>query len=126
MPRRLPTRDEALRILAQKRTRPVHRPPSSAGRALRTYIRELDARFGQGTGALTARWREVVGPEIARRTEPVKLVKGRGGGPSVLEVRVAVGRHDHPASGPRNSGASEYLPGPRSGAEAAYRAGPAA
>lgn len=89
MPRRLPTRDEALRILAQKRTRPVHRPPSSAGRALRTYIRELDARFGQGTGTLTARWREVVGPEIARRTEPVKLVKGRGGGPSVLEVRVA-------------------------------------
>jgi hypothetical protein len=36
-----------------------------------------------------ARWREVVGPDIARRTEPVKLVKGRNGGPSSLEIRVA-------------------------------------
>jgi hypothetical protein len=49
----------------------------------------MDGRFGQGAGALTARWREVVGPEIARRTEPVKLVKGRNGGPSSLEIRVA-------------------------------------
>jgi hypothetical protein len=31
----------------------------------------------------------VVGAEIARRTEPVKLVKGRNGAPSSLEIRVA-------------------------------------
>jgi hypothetical protein len=30
-----------------------------------------------------------VGVEIARRTEPVKLVKGRAGGGSLLEIRVA-------------------------------------
>lgn len=90
MPRRpLPTALEALRILAAKRTRPQHRPPPPAGRGLSRMIRELDAKFGQGSGALTARWREVVGPEIARRTEPVKLVKGRNGGPSSLEIRVA-------------------------------------
>lgn len=52
-------------------------------------LRELDARFGQGPGALQARWREVVGAEIAKRTEVVKLTKGRAGGPSSLEIRVA-------------------------------------
>jgi Uncharacterized protein conserved in bacteria len=89
MRRRLPSISEALDILAQKRTRPAPRPPPPAGRALRNYVKELDARFGQGASALSARWREVVGPDIARRTEPVKLVKGRNGGPSSLEIRVA-------------------------------------
>lgn len=90
MPRRqLPTLEEARAILSARRTRPQHRPPPPAGRALNAYLRELDGRFGQGSGALSARWREIVGDEIARRTEPVKLVKGRNGGPSSLEIRVA-------------------------------------
>lgn len=89
MRRRLPTSQEALQILAQKRTRPQRRPPPPAGRALNGFVRELDARFGQGASALSARWREVVGADIARRTEPVKLVKGRNGAPSSLEIRVA-------------------------------------
>jgi hypothetical protein len=87
--RPLPTLDEARAILSAKRTRPQRRPPPPAGRALNKYVKELDGRFGQGTNALSARWREIVGPEIARRTEPVKLVKGRNGGPSSLEIRVA-------------------------------------
>ena len=89
MPRDLPTPQEALRILAQKRTRPLRRAPPPAGKALQAYIRELDKKYGQGTAALSARWREIVGAEIARRTEPVKLVKGRNGGASSLEIRVA-------------------------------------
>jgi hypothetical protein len=90
MPRRgLPTAQEALRILTQKRTRPPRRPPPPAGRSLAPLLRELDGKFGQGAGALQARWREIVGPEVARRTEPVKLTKGRGGQPSSLEIRVA-------------------------------------
>ena len=89
MRRKLPTHEEALRILSSKRTRPQTRPPPPAGRALRGYMKELDGRYGQGASALIARWREVVGPEIARRTEPVKLTKGRNGGPSSLEIRVA-------------------------------------
>ena len=89
MPRQLPSPEEAARILARKRTRPPHRPPPPAGRGLARYLKDLDTRFGQGSGALSARWREVVGPEVARRTEPVKLVKGRNGGPSTLEIRVA-------------------------------------
>ena len=89
-PRRsLPSPQEALRILSAKRTRPQRRPPPPAGRGLSKLVRELDEKFGQGAGALQARWREVVGVEIARRTEPVKLVKGRNGGPSSLEIRVA-------------------------------------
>lgn len=89
MRRRLPTRDEAIQILATKRTRPQRRPPPPAGRALSRVLRELDAKFGQGPEALQARWREIVGADIARRTEPVKLVRGRAGGPSSLEIRVS-------------------------------------
>ena len=89
MRRPLPSPEEAMRILTAKRTRPVRRPPPPLGRALNKTLREFDARFGQGPGALQARWREVVGPEVAKRTEPVKLVKGRNGGPSSLEIRVA-------------------------------------
>ncbi len=89
MARQLPTREEALRILAEKKTRPPYRAAPPAGRALNRFVKDLDTRFGQGAGALTTRWREVVGPEIARRTEPVKLVRGRNGGASSLEIRVA-------------------------------------
>lgn len=89
MKRALPTMEEAAAILARKRSRPPPRPPPPAGRGLSRLVRDLDQRFGQGAGALQARWREVVGPEIAKRTEPVKLTKGRNGGPSSLEIRVA-------------------------------------
>jgi len=89
VPRQLPSAEDALRILRTKRTRPAARPSPPAGRALRGYLKTMDARFSQGADALAARWREVVGPEIARRTEPVKLVKGRAGGPATLEIRVA-------------------------------------
>ena len=60
------------------------------GRSLNRMLKALDERFGQGPGALQARWREIVGEDIARRTEPVKLGKPPpGGGPVSLEIRVA-------------------------------------
>ncbi len=89
MPRRLPSPDEALRILGRKRSRPLHRPPPPAGRALSSLIRDLDQKFGQGPAALQARWREIAGEALSARTEPVKLSKPRGGGPAVLELKVA-------------------------------------
>ena len=89
MRRSLPTAAEAALILATKRTRPQRRPPPPAGRSLAKLLKELDGKFGQGPGALQARWREVVGEQIAKRTEPVKLTKPRGGGPASLEIRVA-------------------------------------
>ena len=88
MPRSLPTAQEAIDILKAKRTRPLHRPPPTAGRSLARLVKALDERFGQGEGGLKARWREIAGEALARRTEPVKLVKGRGGHPAVLEIRV--------------------------------------
>jgi hypothetical protein len=88
MARDLPTAEEAARILARKRPRPISRPPPQAGRTLAPLIRELDQKFGQGADGMKARWSEIVGEALSRRTEPSKLVKPRTGGPATLEVRV--------------------------------------
>lgn len=88
MPRPLPSAGETARILAAKRTRPAPRPPPTAGRALAKTIKALDARFGQGAAGLQARWTEIVGATLARRTEPVKLTAPRAGGTVSLELRV--------------------------------------
>jgi hypothetical protein len=87
MPRPLPSAAEAARILAERRSRPARSPPPPAGRRLAKFLKTLEARFGPGAGPLGLRWREIVGETLARRTEPVKLVKQRGGG-SVLELKV--------------------------------------
>jgi len=88
MPRTLPNAQETVRILARRRTRPPPGPPPVAGRALTKTLKALDARFGQGADGLLARWREIVGVELTRRTEPTKLVKSRTGGGATLELRV--------------------------------------
>ena len=88
MPRSLPSLYDAQDILARKRTRPLRRPPPVAGKALTPLLKSLDERFGQGADGLKARWREIAGEMMAARTEPVKLIKGRGGQPGVLEIRV--------------------------------------
>ncbi|MCA6334480.1 MAG: DUF721 domain-containing protein, partial [Phenylobacterium sp.] len=87
--RKLPTLAEAAEILARRRTRPARRPAPPAGRSLTPLLKALDERFGQGPGALQARWPDIVGADLARRTEPVKLSSPRGGAPGVLEIRVA-------------------------------------
>ncbi|MFN3230422.1 MAG: DUF721 domain-containing protein [Asticcacaulis sp.] len=88
MTRRLPSTQDALRILAANRTRRAPRPPPPAGNKLGPLIRELDARYGQGPSALKAKWRDIVGETVARVTEPIKLTKGRSGQPGVLDLRV--------------------------------------
>lgn len=89
MPKRqLPTQQDAERILAATRTRPPRRPPPPAGRSLAPMIKALDERFGQGAGGLKARWREIVGETLAKRSEPAKLVKGRAGQGGALEIKV--------------------------------------
>ena len=65
------------------------RPAPPAGRALAPLIRELDEKFGRGAGALEPRWREIVGEVLARRTEPVRVIKSRTPGEGgTLELRV--------------------------------------
>lgn len=87
MRRPLPTPEEAADILRRRRTRPPFRAAPSAGKSLAPLVKALDERFGQGPGALEARWKEIVGDALARRSEPVKLVKARGGG-GTLELKV--------------------------------------
>jgi hypothetical protein len=86
--RSLPTLDETRRILAERRTRPALRAAPTAGKGLGKFIKGLEDRFGQGPDVLRARWREIAGETLAARTEPVKLVRGRTGGPGTLEIRV--------------------------------------
>jgi hypothetical protein len=89
MHRRLPSEEDALRILATKRTRRTPRPPPAVGGSLAPLIRSLDERFGKGPDGLRARWREIVGEALALRTEPVKLTRPRqGDGGGVLELKV--------------------------------------
>ena len=88
--RPLPTDAEARAILARKRTRPTFRPAPPVGKSLGSLIKVLDDRYGQGVGALEARWPEILADEpLARVTQPIKLVKGRAGASSTLEIRVA-------------------------------------
>lgn len=86
--RSLPTSDEALKILSRRRTRPPMRVPPPAGKSLAPLIRELDKKYGHGPGALQARWKEIVGETLARRTEPVRIIKSRSGEGGTLELRV--------------------------------------
>ena len=88
MPRPLPTDAEARDILTRKKTRPKHRPPPKAANSLAPVIKALDARFGQGATGLDNRWPEIVGEQLARVTEPIKLTKGRAGQGGTLELRV--------------------------------------
>ena len=85
--RRLPDLEEARRILGEKRTRPPYRAARPLGGSLSPFLKGLESRFGAGP-LLKARWREIAGEILARRTEPVRVLKGRAGAPGVLEVRV--------------------------------------
>ena len=89
MARPLPSARDVADILAKKRTRPAGRPPPAAARSLAKTLKALDARFGQGVEGLKARWIEIAGQTLARRTEPNKLITPRGGGGATLELRVA-------------------------------------
>ena len=89
MRRPLPTAEEALEILKRRRTRPQFRAPPPAGKSLAPLIKQLDAKFGQGPALLQTRWREIVGEVLARRTEPVRVIKSRTPGEGgTLELRV--------------------------------------
>ena len=85
--RPLPSAAEAAQILATRRTRPARQAAPPAGRQLTRFLTALEEKFGPGPGPLSLRWKEIVGEVLARRTEPVKLVKQRNGG-SVLELKV--------------------------------------
>ncbi len=87
--RPLPSAAEAAEILGRKRSRPPRRPPPAAGRSLSKLLKGLEEKFGQGSGALAARWSEIIADKrLARFTEPVKLIKLRGDAGTILELKV--------------------------------------
>lgn len=86
--RPLPTEEEARQILAQRRTKPPLRPPPRAAHKLQKFIKELDQKFGRSANSLEARWTEIVGERMARVSRPLKIIKGKGNTPGVLELRV--------------------------------------
>jgi hypothetical protein len=89
MRRSLPSAAEAAEILGRKRSQPPRRPPPPAGRSLAKLLKGLDDKFGQGPGALAARWPEIIADKrLARFTEPVKLIKLRAGAGAILELKV--------------------------------------
>ncbi len=88
MSRPLPSPRESLLIIGRRRARPAPGPPPAAGKALTATLKALDARFGKGDEGLKVRWREIVGEVLARRSEPLRLSRPRGGGPAALELRV--------------------------------------
>ncbi len=89
MRRSLPTLPEAALILNSVRSRPARRPPPAAGRATAAAVKALEARFGPGADTLQSRWPEIVGDAMARRCEPVRLIRSRRGAETTLELRVA-------------------------------------
>jgi hypothetical protein len=89
MARPLPSARDVAYILATKRTRPAGHPPPPAARSLGKTLKALDARFGHGVERLKARWTEIAGQTLSRRTEPNKLISPRAGGGATLELRVA-------------------------------------
>jgi len=87
--RPLPTAAETAEILARKRSKPPRRPPPPAGKALAPMIKALEDKYGRGVRGLSIKWAEIIAdPRLARFTEPVKVVRLRGDGGSVLELKV--------------------------------------
>ncbi len=76
-----------MRILSETRTRRPPRPPPHLGGSLTGYVKGLESRFGAGP-LLKARWKEIAGEILSRRTEPLRVIKPRGTAPGVLEVKV--------------------------------------
>jgi hypothetical protein len=88
MRRPLPSFAQTQAILGHRRTRPPRAPPPAAGRALAPTLKRLRAQFGTGVDSLALRWVEIVGEALARRCEPVRLVRARAE-PAGLEIRVS-------------------------------------
>ncbi|WP_297802550.1 DciA family protein [uncultured Brevundimonas sp.] len=86
--RPLPSEEETLRILSERRTKRTLRPPPLASQKLQKFIRELDQKFGRDANSLEPRWAEIVGERIARVSNPMRIIKGKGNAGGVLELKV--------------------------------------
>jgi len=91
MKRSLPSLEESVRILRTTHTKRAPRAGPAVHIQVQPLLKSLQARFeanDDGSGRLRARWTEVVGEQLARVCEPVRIIRGKGK-PGTLEIRVA-------------------------------------
>ncbi len=80
-----------MRILRTTHTKRAPRAGPAVHIQVQPLLKSLQARFeanDDGAGKLKARWTEVVGAQLAKLCEPVRVIKGKGK-PGTLEIRVA-------------------------------------
>ena len=91
MKRSLPTLEESVRILRTTHTKRAPRAGPPVQKQVQPLLKSLQQKFeanDDGSGKLKARWNEVVGEQLSRLCEPVRIIKGKGR-PGTLEIRVA-------------------------------------
>ncbi len=91
MKRSLPSLEESVRILRTTHTKRAPRAGPPVQKQVQPLLKSLQARFeanDDGAGKLKGRWNEVVGEQLSKLCEPVRIIKGKGK-PGTLEVRVA-------------------------------------
>ncbi|MGZ3298143.1 MAG: DUF721 domain-containing protein [Asticcacaulis sp.] len=90
MKRSLPSLEESLRILRSTHTRRAPRTGPPVQKQVQPLLKSLQERFeanDDGSGKLKGRWTEIVGQQLAKLCEPVRIVRGKGK-PGTLEIRV--------------------------------------
>jgi len=91
MKRSLPSLEESVRILRTTHTKRAPRAGPPVQKQVQPLLKSLQARFeanDDGAGKLKSRWNEVVGEQLSKLCEPVRIIKGKGR-PGTLEIRVA-------------------------------------
>ena len=96
MKRSLPSLEESVRILRTTHTKRAPRAGPPVQKQVQPLLKSLQARFeanDDGAGKLKSRWDEVVGEQLSKLCEPVRIIKGKGGRSGflagTLEIRVA-------------------------------------
>lgn len=83
--------EESVRILRTHHTKRAPRAGPAVHIQVQPLLKSLQARFeanDDGSGKLKSRWNEVVGGQLSKLCEPVRIIKGKGK-PGTLEIRVA-------------------------------------
>jgi hypothetical protein len=91
MKRSLPSLEESVRILRTTHTKRAPRAGPPVQKQVQPLLKSLQERFeanDDGSGRLKGRWNEVVGEQLSKLCEPVRIIKGKGR-PGTLEIRVA-------------------------------------
>jgi hypothetical protein len=96
MKRSLPTVEEAVRILRTTHTRRAPKAPPPVKKQVQPLLKSLEEKFAaadDGSTKLRARWPEIAGEQMARISEPVRIIKMRSTAAApkagTLEVRVS-------------------------------------